>query len=244
MFRCILGFWRDICSHQGNVFCNEVSLLCLCLSNPSSCFFSILPPDAAGEHAALHRQRSLPHRPPVIPLVARMADQNTSGTPAMTEREASRLDKFKQLLAGPNTDLGMRYASNIYHVFPTLHSFCLLLPFFFFFLFVLRALARLHFLALFCFSLLVCSFSICQLCRAFNDAVRGKVIEPSGHADYKEKKKYQQQQKQMTGLCSNQTTGLYCLSNPWDFVCYRCYPSGHEILVDISLCSWLFVLCN
>ncbi|XP_038130460.1 TBC1 domain family member 22A isoform X1 [Cyprinodon tularosa] len=59
------------------------------------------PKDAAG----LHRQRSLPHRPPVIPLVARMADQNTSGTPAMTEREASRLDKFKQLLAGPNTDL-------------------------------------------------------------------------------------------------------------------------------------------
>uniref|UniRef100_A0A7N8XFF5 TBC1 domain family, member 22a n=1 Tax=Mastacembelus armatus TaxID=205130 RepID=A0A7N8XFF5_9TELE len=51
------------------------------------------------------QNRSLPHRPPVIPLVARMADQNTSGTPAMTEREASRLDKFKQLLAGPNTDL-------------------------------------------------------------------------------------------------------------------------------------------
>lgn len=35
-----------------------------------------------------------------------MADQNTSGTLAMTEREASRLDKFRQLLAGPNTDLG------------------------------------------------------------------------------------------------------------------------------------------
>ncbi|XP_061770463.1 TBC1 domain family member 22A isoform X2 [Nerophis ophidion] len=63
------------------------------------------PKDAASEHAALYRQRSLPHRPPLIPLVARMADQNTSGTPAMTEREASRLDKFKQLLAGPNTDL-------------------------------------------------------------------------------------------------------------------------------------------
>ncbi|XP_075967998.1 TBC1 domain family member 22A isoform X2 [Anarhichas minor] len=63
------------------------------------------PKDAASEYAGLHRQRSLPHRPPVIPLVARMADQNTSGTPAMTEREASRLDKFKQLLAGPNTDL-------------------------------------------------------------------------------------------------------------------------------------------
>lgn len=38
--------------------------------------------------------------------MARIADQNTSGTPAMTEREASRLDKFRQLLAGPNTDLG------------------------------------------------------------------------------------------------------------------------------------------
>ncbi|XP_033987328.1 TBC1 domain family member 22A isoform X1 [Trematomus bernacchii] len=63
------------------------------------------PKDAAGEHASLHRQRSLPHRPPTIPLVARIADQNTSGTPIMTEREASRLDKFKQLLAGPNTDL-------------------------------------------------------------------------------------------------------------------------------------------
>ncbi|XP_006633496.1 TBC1 domain family member 22A isoform X2 [Lepisosteus oculatus] len=56
------------------------------------------------ERATLQRQQSLPHRR-VIPLVARMADQNTSGTPAMTEREASRLDKFKQLLAGPNTDL-------------------------------------------------------------------------------------------------------------------------------------------
>ncbi|XP_076852121.1 TBC1 domain family member 22A-like [Brachyhypopomus gauderio] len=64
------------------------------------------PKALAGERGALHRQQSLPHRPPVIPLVARMADQNTSGTPAMTEREASRLDKFRQLLAGPNTDLG------------------------------------------------------------------------------------------------------------------------------------------
>lgn len=72
-----------------------------------SCHF-VRPPDVAGERAALHRQRSLPHRPPIIPLVARMADQNTSGTPAMTEREASRLDKFRQLLAGPNTDLGKR----------------------------------------------------------------------------------------------------------------------------------------
>ncbi|KAK7149413.1 hypothetical protein R3I94_008910 [Phoxinus phoxinus] len=62
------------------------------------------PKEVGVEQAALHRQQSLPHRP-TIPLVARMADQNTSGTPAMTEREASRLDKFRQVLAGPNTDL-------------------------------------------------------------------------------------------------------------------------------------------
>ncbi|XP_012679266.2 TBC1 domain family member 22A isoform X6 [Clupea harengus] len=61
------------------------------------------PKELEGE-PALYRQQSLPHRP-IIPMVARMADQNTSGTPAMSEREASRLDKFKQVLAGPNTDL-------------------------------------------------------------------------------------------------------------------------------------------
>uniref|UniRef100_A0A3Q0RQH2 TBC1 domain family, member 22a n=1 Tax=Amphilophus citrinellus TaxID=61819 RepID=A0A3Q0RQH2_AMPCI len=80
-------------------------VVCVCVDATLISLISLLPPDAAGERAGLHRQRSLPHRPPVIPLVARMADQNTSGTPAMTEREASRLDKFKQLLAGPNTDL-------------------------------------------------------------------------------------------------------------------------------------------
>ncbi|KAG7255565.1 hypothetical protein CRUP_018457, partial [Coryphaenoides rupestris] len=50
------------------------------------------PRDEAGERVALHRQRSLPPRPPVIPMVARIADQNTTGTLVMTEREASRLD--------------------------------------------------------------------------------------------------------------------------------------------------------
>ncbi|XP_018585640.1 TBC1 domain family member 22A isoform X4 [Scleropages formosus] len=63
-----------------------------------------LSKEVPSEKSSLQRQRSLPQRP-VIPLVARMADQNTSGTPAMTEREASRLDKFRQVLAGPNTDL-------------------------------------------------------------------------------------------------------------------------------------------
>ncbi|XP_064417568.1 TBC1 domain family member 22A isoform X2 [Latimeria chalumnae] len=64
----------------------------------------IMMTDRQSEKVSLQRQQSLPLQP-VIPLVARMADQNTSGTPVMTEREAFRLDKFKQLLAGPNTDL-------------------------------------------------------------------------------------------------------------------------------------------
>ncbi|KAK1898051.1 TBC1 domain family member 22B [Dissostichus eleginoides] len=54
--------------------------------------------------SSLQKQQSLPVRP-IIPLVARMSDQNASGAPPMTVREKSRLDKFKQLLASPNTDL-------------------------------------------------------------------------------------------------------------------------------------------
>ncbi|MED6283228.1 hypothetical protein CHARACLAT_006666 [Characodon lateralis] len=54
--------------------------------------------------ASLQKQQSLPVRP-IIPLVARISDQNASGAPPMTVREKSRLDKFKQLLASPNTEL-------------------------------------------------------------------------------------------------------------------------------------------
>ncbi|CAL8275117.1 unnamed protein product [Boreogadus saida] len=42
---------------------------------------------------------------PIIPLIARISDQNSSGAPPMTVREKSRQDKFRQLLASPNTDL-------------------------------------------------------------------------------------------------------------------------------------------
>lgn len=79
----------------------------VCIFSLQLCFLLCLWTEVGIEQAALHRQQSLPHRP-MIPLVARMADQNTSGTPAMTEREASRLDKFRQVLAGPNTDLGKK----------------------------------------------------------------------------------------------------------------------------------------
>ncbi|XP_035236849.1 TBC1 domain family member 22B isoform X2 [Anguilla anguilla] len=52
----------------------------------------------------IQKQQSLPIRP-IVPLVARISDQNASGAPPMTVREKSRLDKFRQLLASPNTDL-------------------------------------------------------------------------------------------------------------------------------------------
>lgn len=53
----------------------------------------------------LHKQQSLPLRP-IIPLVARISDQNASGAPPMTVREKTRLEKFRQLLSSHNTDLG------------------------------------------------------------------------------------------------------------------------------------------
>ncbi|KAM6982941.1 TBC1 domain family member 22B isoform 2-T2 [Tautogolabrus adspersus] len=59
---------------------------------------------ASSVRSTLQKQQSLPVRP-IIPLVARISDQNASGAPPMTVREKSRLDKFKQLLSSPNTDL-------------------------------------------------------------------------------------------------------------------------------------------
>lgn len=56
-------------------------------------------------HATLQNQRALPARP-IIPLVARISDQNASGAPPMAVRDKSRLDKFQLLLASPSTDLG------------------------------------------------------------------------------------------------------------------------------------------
>uniref|UniRef100_A0A8C2B9A0 TBC1 domain family, member 22B n=1 Tax=Cyprinus carpio TaxID=7962 RepID=A0A8C2B9A0_CYPCA len=61
-----------------------------------------LPPSL--DRYKLHFKQSLPVRP-IIPLVARISDQNASGAPLMMVREKTRLDKFKQLLASPNTDL-------------------------------------------------------------------------------------------------------------------------------------------
>ncbi|KAJ8395106.1 hypothetical protein AAFF_G00035620 [Aldrovandia affinis] len=59
---------------------------------------------SATVRSPLQKQQSLPLRP-IIPLVARISDQNASGAPPMTIREKTRLDKFRQLLASPNTDL-------------------------------------------------------------------------------------------------------------------------------------------
>ncbi|XP_053572593.1 TBC1 domain family member 22A isoform X2 [Bombina bombina] len=50
---------------------------------------------ASGEKDSLQRQQSVPQQT-LVPL---------AGSAGLTEREAIRLEKFKQLLAGPNTDL-------------------------------------------------------------------------------------------------------------------------------------------
>ncbi|XP_018412751.1 PREDICTED: TBC1 domain family member 22B [Nanorana parkeri] len=42
---------------------------------------------------------------PIIPLIARISDQNASGAPSMNVREKTRLEKFRQLLSSVNTDL-------------------------------------------------------------------------------------------------------------------------------------------
>ncbi|NXY82402.1 TB22A protein, partial [Alcedo cyanopectus] len=60
--------------------------------------------DNRGESCSMQRSQSLPQTSTAA-LVGGGAAEDTLVTPALTEREASRLDKFKQLLAGPNTDL-------------------------------------------------------------------------------------------------------------------------------------------
>lgn len=50
------------------------------------------------------RQQSVSPTSPTL-SAAGIADQNSSDGPLMSEREMTRLEKFRQLLAGPNTDL-------------------------------------------------------------------------------------------------------------------------------------------
>lgn len=65
------------------------------------------PPPSAGsasDAVPLQRSQSLPHSATVA--LGGVPEPSTLSSSALSEREASRLDKFKQLLAGPNTDLG------------------------------------------------------------------------------------------------------------------------------------------
>lgn len=67
---------------------------------------SVLSPSAesASNAVPLQRSQSLPHSATVT--LGGSSDPSALSSSALSEREASRLDKFKQLLAGPNTDLG------------------------------------------------------------------------------------------------------------------------------------------
>ncbi|XP_073429594.1 TBC1 domain family member 22A isoform X3 [Dendrobates tinctorius] len=61
-------------------------------------------PNPSGEKHSLQRQQSVPYQPSTIPM-GKSTDQIFLTTAGLSEREAFRLEKFKQLLAGPNTDL-------------------------------------------------------------------------------------------------------------------------------------------
>ncbi|XP_012881232.1 PREDICTED: TBC1 domain family member 22A isoform X3 [Dipodomys ordii] len=61
------------------------------------------PAASASDAIPLQRSQSLPHSATVA--LGGTSDPITLGGSARSNREASRLDKFKQLLAGPNTDL-------------------------------------------------------------------------------------------------------------------------------------------
>lgn len=84
-------FFKAFCKATQSFYCYVLRV---------SQFYCVAP-----VRSTLQKQHTLPVRP-IIPLVARISDQNASGAPPMTVREKSRLDKFKQLLASPNTDLG------------------------------------------------------------------------------------------------------------------------------------------
>lgn len=93
------------CPGGGAVPYPEQALGCLTHDHPMQFSLSEIPSGDTRLRDPLHKQQSLPLRP-IIPLVARISDQNASGAPPMTVREKTRLEKFRQLLSSHNTDLG------------------------------------------------------------------------------------------------------------------------------------------
>ncbi|KAJ8791819.1 hypothetical protein J1605_020541 [Eschrichtius robustus] len=71
---------------------------------PGEMAASELSGGSASDAGPLQRSQSLPHSATVA--LGGVPESSTLSSSALSEREASRLDKFKQLLAGPNTDLG------------------------------------------------------------------------------------------------------------------------------------------
>ncbi|XP_068132425.1 TBC1 domain family member 22A-like isoform X1 [Hyperolius riggenbachi] len=59
---------------------------------------------SSGEKHSLHRQQSVPQQSSPA-VMGKLAEQVLLNTAGLSEREAFRLEKFRQLLAGPNTDL-------------------------------------------------------------------------------------------------------------------------------------------
>ena len=155
----------------------------------------------------------------------------------MTEREASRLDKFKQLLAGPNTDLGKTCSFRNSPLTCQCVLLCVislsplvsiwLLPLYISHLlftwafFILPAPSLLYFLSFWLLTLTLLALS--ASCAVLLTMLQGVSHPAIWTCRLREEKKCHQQQKLVRGLCSNQTTGLYCLSNPRD--CLLSLPS-------------------
>lgn len=60
--------------------------------------------ETAGAPASLQRSQSLPHADSGV--LGHSAEAASPGSAALSDRDASRLCKFRHLLSGPNTDLG------------------------------------------------------------------------------------------------------------------------------------------
>lgn len=89
------------------------------LSPPSP---SSLPAESASGPAPLHRSQSLPQA--ASAALGGPPDPGTLSSSALSEREAFRLDKFKQLLAGPNTDLGEWFRGRRFPEEPSVRGTC------------------------------------------------------------------------------------------------------------------------
>lgn len=85
--------------------------------------------------------------------------------------------------------------------------------------------------------------SVCQLCRAFNDAVIGESHPAIWTCRLQGGKNTTDNKSKWQAFVLTKRQAFIVYPTP-ETVWYHCHPSGHEILADPSLYSWLCVLWN